>query len=57
MSTTRLLVLGVMRLFQPVHGYDVRPELLSWGADQWANVAPGSVYGAIKSARCWSATA
>jgi DNA-binding PadR family transcriptional regulator len=49
MSTTRLLVLGVMRLFQPVHGYDVRRELLSWRADQWANVAPGSVYGAIKS--------
>ncbi len=49
MSSTRLLVLGVTRLFQPVHGYDVRRELLSWRADQWANVAPGSIYNALKS--------
>lgn len=49
MSSTRLLVLGVVRIFQPVHGYDVRRELLSWRADQWANVAPGSVYNALKS--------
>jgi DNA-binding PadR family transcriptional regulator len=49
MSSTRLLVLGVVRIFQPVHGYDVRRELLSWRADQWANVAPGSIYGALKS--------
>jgi hypothetical protein len=26
-STTRLLVLGVVRIFQPVHGYEVRREL------------------------------
>ena len=43
MSSTRLLVLGVVRIFQPVHGYDVRRELLSWRVDQWANVAPGSI--------------
>jgi DNA-binding PadR family transcriptional regulator len=49
MSSTRLLVLGVVRIFQPVHGYDVRRELLSWRADQWANVAPGSIYGALKT--------
>src|SRR4051794_34442721 len=49
MSSTRLLVLGVVRIFQPVHGYDVRRELLSWRADQWANVAPGSIYSALKS--------
>jgi len=48
MSTTRLLVLGVMRLFQPVHGYDVRRELLSWSADKWANVQPGSIYHALR---------
>lgn len=48
MSTTRLLILGVVRWLQPVHGYDVRRELLSWNADQWANVAPGSVYHALK---------
>lgn len=49
LAPTRLLVLGVIRLLQPVHGYDVRRELLSWQADDWANVAPGSVYGALKT--------
>ncbi|WP_308167297.1 PadR family transcriptional regulator [Catellatospora tritici] len=48
MSTTRMMILGVVRLLQPVHGYDVRRELLSWHADQWANVQPGSVYHALK---------
>ncbi|MGW4354535.1 PadR family transcriptional regulator [Nocardia sp. NPDC004582] len=47
--TTRLLVLAVVRLLQPVHGYDVRRELLSWHADDWANVKPGSVYGALNT--------
>jgi DNA-binding PadR family transcriptional regulator len=49
MSSTRLLVLGVVRVFQPVHGYDVRRELVSWRVDQWANVAPGSIYNALKT--------
>jgi DNA-binding PadR family transcriptional regulator len=49
MASTRLLVLGVVRIFQPVHGYDVRRELISWRVDQWANVAPGSIYNALKS--------
>ncbi|MCE9574949.1 MAG: helix-turn-helix transcriptional regulator [Deltaproteobacteria bacterium] len=48
-SSTRLLVLGCVRIFQPVHGYDVRRELLSWRAGEWANVAPGSIYNALKS--------
>ncbi|MDI1459928.1 PadR family transcriptional regulator [Catellatospora sp. KI3] len=48
MSTTRMMILGVVRLLQPVHGYDVRRELLSWHADRWANVQPGSVYHALK---------
>ena len=48
-STTRLLVLGVARILQPVHGYDARRELLSWRADEWANVAPGSVYNQLKT--------
>jgi len=47
-SSTRLLILGVVRWFQPVHGYDVRRELLSWHADEWANVQPGSIYHALK---------
>lgn len=49
MSSTRLLVLGAVRILQPVHGYDVRRELLSWRAERWANVAPGSVYSALKT--------
>jgi DNA-binding PadR family transcriptional regulator len=39
----------VVRIFQPVHGYDVRRELISWHAEEWANVAPGSIYNALKS--------
>jgi DNA-binding PadR family transcriptional regulator len=48
-SATKLLVLGVARIFQPVHGYVVRRELLSWKVDQWANVKPGSIYGALRT--------
>jgi DNA-binding PadR family transcriptional regulator len=48
-TTTRMLVLGVVRLFQPVHGYDVRRELVSWHAEEWAQVAPGSIYNALKT--------
>ncbi len=49
MSSTRLLVLGVVKIFQPVHGYDVRRELLTWRADDWGHVNPGSIYHALKS--------
>jgi DNA-binding PadR family transcriptional regulator len=49
MSATRLLVLGVIRIAQPVHGYEVRRELLSWRVDEMANVKPGSVYSAIRT--------
>jgi DNA-binding PadR family transcriptional regulator len=49
MSSTRLLILGVVRIFQPVHGYFVRRELVSWRADQWANVNPGSIYNALRT--------
>jgi DNA-binding PadR family transcriptional regulator len=47
-SATRLLVLGVVRMYGKAHGYQVRRELLTWSADQWANVAPGSIYHALK---------
>jgi DNA-binding PadR family transcriptional regulator len=49
MSTTRLLVLGVVRIFQPVHGYFVRRELLTWRVEEWAHVNPGSIYGALRT--------
>jgi DNA-binding PadR family transcriptional regulator len=44
-----MLVLGVVRIFQPVHGYDVRRELVQWHANDWGNVAPGSIYSALKT--------
>jgi len=49
MSATRLLVLGVVRFAQPVHGYDVRRELVSWRLDEFTNSRPGSVYSALKT--------
>lgn len=49
MSSTRLLVLGAVRIFQPVHGYLVRRELLSWDVEQWAHLNPGSIYHALRS--------
>ena len=49
MSATRLLLLGTVRIFQPVHGYFVRRELLSWHAETWAHLNPGSVYNGLRS--------
>src|ERR1700749_3914268 len=48
MSATRMMILGLVQWMQPVHGYDVRRELLSWNADKWANVQPGSIYHALR---------
>jgi DNA-binding PadR family transcriptional regulator len=42
------MILGLVRWMQPVHGYDVRRELESWSADEWASVAPGSIYHALR---------
>jgi DNA-binding PadR family transcriptional regulator len=42
-----LLVLGVVRSRQPVHGYALVRELLSWKVDLWAGVKSGSVYHAL----------
>ena len=48
MSASRLLILGVVRFMQPVHGYDIRRELTEWRAEQWANISYGSIYFALK---------
>jgi DNA-binding PadR family transcriptional regulator len=48
-ASTRLLVLGVVRIFQPAHGYLVRRELMSWRVDQWAALHPGSIYNMLRS--------
>ena len=49
MSATRLLVLGAVRFMQPVHGYEVRRELVSWRLEEHTNVKPGSIYGALRT--------
>lgn len=43
MSATRVLILGTL-LDEPKHGYQVRRQLETMGADFWANVAYGSIY-------------
>jgi DNA-binding PadR family transcriptional regulator len=42
------MILGVVKWLQPVHGYSVRRELMSWSVDEWANVQPGSIYHALR---------
>ncbi len=39
-----MLLLGAVGLFEPVNGYQIRRELMSWQVDRWANVKPGSIY-------------
>ena len=46
-TETRLLVLGAVRLFEPVNGYQIRRELMSWEVDQWAHINPGSIYSSL----------
>lgn len=48
MSATRLLVLGAVRQHGRAHGYQVRSDLEYWGAHEWSNVKPGSIYHALK---------
>lgn len=47
--TTRMLVLGVVRIFGPANGYQLRRELLSWEVEQWAHLNPGSIYSMLSS--------
>lgn len=42
--TTRMLVLGVVRIFGPANGYQLRRELMSWDVENWAHLNPGSIY-------------
>ncbi|HEY4226209.1 MAG TPA: PadR family transcriptional regulator [Pseudolysinimonas sp.] len=47
--TTRMLVLGVVKLFGPANGYQLRRELLSWRVEQWAALNPGSIYSMLST--------
>ncbi|MFK4273910.1 PadR family transcriptional regulator, partial [Streptomyces milbemycinicus] len=44
MSAIRLLVLGAVRQHGRAHGYQVRNDLEFWGAHEWSNAKPGSIY-------------
>ncbi len=46
-TATRLLLLGAVAIFEPVNGYQIRRELISWQVDRWANLNPGSIYGGL----------
>lgn len=43
-----MMILGLVLWLQPVHGYDVRRELVSWDVESWANIQPGSIYHALR---------
>jgi DNA-binding PadR family transcriptional regulator len=47
-SAIRLLVLGAVRMHGRAHGYQVRNDLEYWGAHEWSNAKPGSIYHALK---------
>ncbi len=47
-SVMRLLVLGAVRQHGRAHGYQVRNDLEFWGAHEWSNAKPGSIYHALK---------
>ena len=44
-----MLLLGAVALFEPVNGYQIRRELLSWQVDRWAHTNPGSIYHGLGS--------
>ena len=44
-----MLLLGAVALFEPVNGYQIRRELLSWQVDRWAKTNPGSIYHGLTS--------
>lgn len=48
-STTRLLLLGVVRIFKQVNGYQAYRELMSWQVEEWAKVKPGSIYSGLRT--------
>jgi len=48
-TATRLLLLGAVAIFEPVNGYQIRRELISWQVDRWAHMNPGSIYGGLNT--------
>jgi DNA-binding PadR family transcriptional regulator len=48
-SETRMLLLGAVAMFEPINGYQIRRELISWEIDKWAHVNPGSIYNGLST--------
>ena len=48
-NQTHLLVLSAVSIGEPINGYQIRRELLSWRVDEWANVNPGSIYNSLST--------
>lgn len=46
-APTRLLVMGAVSTFEPVNGYQIRREMMSWNVQEWARIQPGSIYSAL----------
>jgi DNA-binding PadR family transcriptional regulator len=46
-TETRLLILGAVAVFEPVNGYQIRRELISWRVEDWAHINPGSIYSSL----------
>ncbi|MDT0202365.1 PadR family transcriptional regulator [Nocardioides sp. AE5] len=46
-SETRMLLLGAVAMFEPINGYQIRRELVSWEVDKWAHLNPGSIYNGL----------
>lgn len=41
------MVLGAVRIFEPINAYQLRRELTTWRVEDWAHVNPGSIYTAL----------
>lgn len=49
MTAVGLLVLGAIHRRGQAHGYQVKTDLESWGAHEWAAAKSGSIYHALKT--------
>lgn len=49
MTAVALLVLGAIHRRGRAHGYQVRADLESWAAHEWATAKLGSIYHALKA--------
>ena len=48
MSSIRLFILGTLSASGPLHGHQIRQQAQSDRTEYWADIQPGSVYGALK---------